>query len=151
MKKIMMIAVLVSAMLMPAQLMAQKNRENQRQDNRPRIESRNTCREGNRKEMRVEKRDNRQHAVNSHKPAHHKPQAHHKQHVVHHKPQVVHHHTPVHVTHSCPPPVVVHHPAPRPVVVHHPAPRVHYHCDGDVASAAAVAIGVVGLISLLAN
>ena len=150
MKKIMMIAVLVSSMLMPAQMMAQKNRDN----NRPRIESRTPNKGSNRKDIKVEKRDNRHHVSNNHKVvAKHKPQVHHKPQVVHHKPQVVHHHAPapVHVTHSCPPPVVVHHPAPRPVVVHSPAPRVHYHCDNDVASAAAVAIGVVGLISLLAN
>ena len=104
MKKIMMIAVLVSSMLMPAQLMAKNgNREN----GRGRIEARNT-RHNNRKEMRVESR-------------HHKPVTHHNT-----RPAVVHHR-----------------PAPRPVVVH--------HCDNEVASAAAVAIGVVGLISLLAN
>lgn len=133
-------------MLMPAQLMAQKNR----QDNRPRIESRNTNKGNNRKEMRVESHNNRRPVVNNHKPAPHKPQ------IVHAKPAhrpVVHQPAPapVHVAHHCPPPVVVHNPAPRPVVVHHPAPRVHYHCDNDVANATAVAIGVVGLISLLAN
>lgn len=137
MKKIMMIAVLVSSMLMPAQLMAKNgNREN----GRGRIEARNT-RHNNRKEMRVESR-------------HHKPVTHHNTRpaVVHHRPAprpvVVHHH-------PAPRPAVVHHhPAPRPVVVHHhptPRPVVVHHCDNEVASAAAVAIGVVGLISLLAN
>ncbi|MBQ8735916.1 MAG: hypothetical protein IJY75_08100 [Bacteroidaceae bacterium] len=73
--------------------------------------------------------------------------------VKHHKPApvVVHHHPK-------PAPVVVHHhhPKPAPVVVHHHHPHhhpvvVHNHCDNGVAQAAAVAIGIAGLISILAD
>lgn len=122
MKKMMIIAVLVSGMLMPAQLFAQRNhKENKRKPVTTRVENKKG---GNRKEMHVQ-------SVKQH----HKPAA---------RPVVVHHHTP-----APPRPVVVHHhtPAPpRPVPVVH-----HHHCNSEAASVAAVAVGVLGLISLLAN
>lgn len=64
------------------------------------------------------------------------------------KPAAVHHNHHLQPIYK-PAPVVVHAPVaappppPRPVVVN--------HCNGEAASAAAVAIGIVGLISLLAD
>ncbi len=127
----MIIAAFVSAMLMPAQIMAQNNHRNNRKPVAARVEHN---RKGeHRKDMHIQNDKHR--PIVNHKPAH--------------KPVVVHHHQPA------PPPVVVHHhqPAPPPVVVHHPAPRpvIHSHCSSEVAGVAAVAIGVAGLISLLAD
>ena len=125
-----MMAVMVSAMLMPAQMMA-KNDNNRKpvavekrdkQDNRTKVRVNNKHIEKNTKEVK----GNRQ-KVSA--PAAHKPAP---------APVVVHK----------PAPVVVHQPAP--VVVHHPAPVVSV-CNSEAASVAAVAIGVVGLLSLLAN
>ena len=131
MKKMMIIAAFVSAMLMPAQIMAQNNHRNNRRPVAARVEHN---RKGeHRKDMHIQNGKHR--PIVNHKPTH--------------KPVVVHHHQPA------PPPVVVHHhqPAPPPVVVHHPAPRpvIHSHCSSEVAGVAAVAIGVAGLISLLAD
>lgn len=130
MKKMMIIAAFVSAMLMPAQIMAQNNHRNNRRPVAARVEHN---RKGeHRKDMHIQNGKHR--PIVNHKPAH--------------KPVVVHHQ-------PAPPPVVVHHhqPAPPPVVVHHPAPRpvIHSHCSSEVAGVAAVAIGVAGLISLLAD
>ena len=131
MKKMMIIAAFVSAMLMPAQIMAQNNHRNNRRPVAARVEHNRKGEQ--RKDMHIQNGKHR--PIVNHKPAH--------------KPVVVHHHQPA------PPPVVVHHhqPAPPPVVVHHPAPRpvIHSHCSSEVAGVAAVAIGVAGLISLLAD
>ena len=108
MKKMMIIAAFVSAMLMPAQIMAQNNHRNNRRPVAARVEH---------------NRKGEHRPIVNHKPAH--------------KPVVVRQHQPA------PPPVVVHHPAPRPVI--------HSHCSSEVAGVAAVAIGVAGLISLLAD
>ena len=143
MKKMMIIAAFVSAMLMPAQIMAQNNHRNNRRPVAARVEHN---RKGeHRKDMHIQNGNHR--PIVNHKPAH--------------KPVVVHHHQPapppvvVHHHQPAPPPVVVHHhqPAPPPVVVHHPAPRpvIHSQCSSEVAGVAAVAIGVAGLISLLAD
>lgn len=130
MKKLMIIAVLISGMLMPAQIFAKNDRREVKKENRVSVDY-----------NRV-KKDNK--VVKHVAPA---PK----------QPVVVKHHNPA--------PVVVHHPSPAPVVVHHSAPVVHHvncapppppvvhhhgHCN-EVAGAAAVAIGVVGLLSLLAN
>ena len=127
----MIIAAFVSAMLMPAQIMAQNNHRNNRRPVAARVEHNRKGEQ--RKDMHIQNGKHR--PIVNHKPAH--------------KPVVVHHHQPA------PPPVVVHHhqPAPPPVVVHHPAPRpvIHSHCSSEVAGVAAVAIGVAGLISLLAD
>ena len=144
----MIIAAFVSAMLMPAQMMAKEN--NQRNNRKPVATQVENRKNDYRKDMQV--RDRRQKPVKAvqpkpvqrpavvHKPA---PQP-----VVVHKPAP----RPVVVHQPAPRPVVVHQPAPRPVVVHQPAPPVvHHHCNSDAANVAAVAIGVVGLISLLAN
>ena len=148
MKKLMIIAVIVSAMLMPAQVFANNGRNgrdarkgaNKVQVDRGRAES----------GVKVLKRNNKPAPapVAKHKPA---P-------VVHrHKPApVVHHHKPAPVVHHHrPAPVVHHHCSHVPVVHHHhcnPVPVVHHHhCGNGVVEAAAVAVGVVGLISALAG
>lgn len=130
MKKLMIIAVLISGMLMPAQIFAKNDRREVKKENRVSVDY-----------NRVKKNNK---VVKHVAPA---PK----------QPLVVKHHNPA--------PVVVHHPSPAPVVVHHSAPVVHHvncapppppvvhhhgHCN-EVAGAAAVAIGVVGLLSLLAN
>ena len=141
MKKVMIIAVIVSAMLMPAQVFANNGRNdrgahkgvNKVQVDRGRAEG----------GVRVANRSNKPAPVSV---AKHKPAP-----VVHrHKPApVVHHHKPTSVVH--------HHCSPAPVVHHHPhhcnpVPVVHHHhCGNGVVEAAAVAVGVVGLISALAG
>ena len=150
-----MMAVIVSAMLMPAQMMAKNDNyrkpvaiEKQEKKGERKVASANNKHiEKNRKDVR---RGNRQHKpapVVAHKPAPvvvHKPAP-----VVVHKPAPVVVHQPAPVVVHQPAPVVVHQPAP--VVVHHPAPRPVAVCNSEAASVAAVAIGVVGLLSLLAN
>ena len=123
MKKLMIIAVIISGMLMPAQVFAKNDRREVKKENRVSVDY-----------NRV-KKDNKVVKHTAPAPA----------------PVVVHHHKPA------PAPVVVHHHKPAPVV-HHvncappPPPVVHHHdhCS-EAASVAAVAVGVVGLLSLLAN
>ena len=137
----MIIAVLISGMLMPAQIFAKNDRREVKKENRMSVDYNRVNKGGN--------------VAKNHKPEPKKPVV-----VKHYNPApvVVHHHKPA--------PVVVHHHKPAPVVVHHhkPAPVVHqvncapppppvhhhHHCS-EVAGAAAVAVGVVGLLSLLAN
>ena len=139
MKRLMIIAVIVSAMLMPAQVFANNGRNdrgerkgaNKVQVDRGRAES----------DVKVLKRNDKQAPapVAKHKPA-----------------SVAHRHKPAPVVHCHKPaPVVHHHCSPAPVVHHHhcnPVPVVHHHhCGNGVVEAAAVAVGVVGLISALAG
>lgn len=122
MKKLMIIAVLVSGMLMPAQIFARNDKREVKKENRVSVDY-----------NRV-KKDNK--VVKHNAPAPNKPAV-----VKHHKPApapVVHHHKPAPVVHH------VNCATPHAPVVH------HHHCN-EVAAAAAVAIGVVGLLSLLAN
>ena len=139
MKKLMIIAVIVSAMLMPAQVFANNGRNDRgARKGADKVQvDRGRAKGG----AKVVKRNS--------KPAHapvakHKPAP-----VVHcHKPApVVHYHKPA--------PVVHHHCSHAPVVHHHhcnPVPVVHHHhCHNGVVEAAAVAVGVVGLISALAG
>ena len=127
----MIIAVLISGMLMPAQIFAKNDRREVKKENRVSVDYNRVNKGGN--------------VAKNHKPEPKKPAV-----VKHHNPApvVVHHHNPA--------PVVVHHHKPAPVV-HHvncapPPPPVHHHnhCS-EIAGAAAVAVGVVGLLSLLAN
>ena len=139
MKKLMIIAVIISGMLMPAQVFAKNDRNERRGANRVQVDHNRVKRGGDKKVINVGKGNpglgNKHVAVKHHKAA----------------PVVGHHHPK-------PAPVVVHHhhPKPAPVVVHHHHPHhhpvvVHNHCDNGVAQAAAVAIGIAGLISILAD
>ena len=122
----MIIAVLISGMLMPAQIFAKNDRREVKKENRMSVDYNRVNKGGN--------------VAKNHKPEPKKPVV-----VKHHNPApvVVHHHKPA--------PVVVHHHKPVPVVHHvNCAPHHHNHCS-EVAGAAAVAVGVVGLLSLLAN
>ena len=146
MKKLMIIAVIISGMLMPAQVFARNDRSDRNDRKGANKVQVDYNRAKNNNKGKVVKHDN-------HKPApvaHHKPAP-----VVHHKPApVVHHHKPAHVVHHCPPPVVVHHHKPAHVVHHCPPPPPvvhHHHCNNGVAEAAAVVVGLAGLISILAN
>ncbi|MBR5848713.1 MAG: hypothetical protein IKY69_04510 [Bacteroidaceae bacterium] len=130
MKKMMIIAVLISGMLMPAQIFAKNDRREVKKENRVSVDYNRVNKGGN--------------VAKNHKPEPKKPAV-----VKHHNPApvVVHHHNPA--------PVVVHHHNPSPVV-HHvncapPPPPVHHNHCNEIAGAAAVAVGVVGLLSLLAN
>ena len=137
----MIIAVLISGMLMPAQIFAKNDRREVKKENRVSVDYNRVNKGGN--------------VAKNHKPEPKKPVV-----VKHHNPApvVVHHHkpAPVVVHHHKPAPVVVHHHKPVPVV-HHvncappPPPVHHHHHCSEVAGAAAVAVGVVGLLSLLAN
>lgn len=133
MKKLMIIAVLISAMLMPAEIFAKSDRHEAKRENRVSVDY-NRAKNNNKVVKHVAPAPKKPVVVHHHKPApvvvhHHKP-----------APVVVHHHNPAPVVHHvhCAPP-------PPPVVHHH-----HGHCS-EAAGVAAVAIGVAGLISLLAN
>lgn len=120
----MIIAVMISALLMPAQVSAQSAKE-RKGNNKVQVDKKH----GDKKN--VYNREGRKPAV--HKKGKNKP--------------VVHVHKPA------PRPVVVvhdHHHAPRPVPVHRPV-VVHKHCNSDAIGAAAVVVGAAALISLLAN
>ena len=123
MKKLMIIAVLISAMLMPAEIFAKSDRHEAKRENRVSMDY-NRAKNNNKVVKHVAPAPKKPVVVHHHKPA----------------PLVVHHHKPVPVVHHvhCAPP-------PPPVVHHH-----HGHCS-EAAGVAAVAIGVAGLISLLAN
>ena len=123
MKKLMIIAVLISAMLMPAEIFAKSDRHEAKRENRVSVDY-NRAKNNNKVVKHVAPAPKKPVVVHHHKPA----------------PVVVHHHKPVPVVHHvhCAPP-------PPPVVHHH-----HGHCS-EAAGVAAVAIGVAGLISLLAN
>ena len=152
MKRMMIIAVMIGAMLMPAQVSAQSSRE-KRGDKRVQVDSK---RGGGKNDVNFGKSDkgkgnkdfgrndkgyngkndkrgsfvgkgNNQFNKHSHKPK-----------VVHHKPKVVHHKPKVIVNHC--------HHNHGPKVIHH-----HHSCNGDVVGAAAAVIGTVALISLLAD
>ena len=134
MKKMMIIAAMVSIMLMPAQVYAQGNR-NDRGVRKERIEK-----------QRVEKRkDNKKGAVGKVEKNNHgkKYGKNHKNHKPAPKPVVIHK--------PAPKPIVIHKPAPKPVIVEHNCHRPVYHVDGNAVNAAAVAVGIVGLVSLLAD
>ena len=139
MKKLMIIAVILGGMLMPAQVFAKNDRNDRRGDNKVQMDYNRAKKDNKSKEIKIGSNKGNKHvAAHAHKPA---PV------VVHHKPAPV-------VVHHKPAPVVVHH-SPAPVVHHHcppPAPVVHHHhCNNEVAQAAAVVVGIAGLISILAH
>ena len=138
MKKMMIVAALIGAMLMPAEIMAQNNRK----DAKARVENR-----GERRDNRVaagkgrnEKpgfgfdkpgKDNRP-GKNFDKPG--KPG---KGYGKPYKPAPV---------------VVVNRPAPRPCPPPPPPPPVRvYECDNDVVGAAVAVVGLAALVSLIAD
>ena len=135
MKKMMIIAAMVSVMLIPAQVFAQGNK-NDRGDRKVRIEKQREDKKkenfkgdfgkGNNKDL-VKKNDKKAPKIDKKKPA---PKV-----VVKEKaPKVI-------VKEK---PVVVHKPVPQPVIVD--------CCDhNDAVNAAAIAVGVIGLAALLAN
>ncbi|MBQ5663485.1 MAG: hypothetical protein IIV19_03525 [Bacteroidaceae bacterium] len=131
MKKLMIIAVLISGMLMPAEIFAKNDRREAKRENRVNVDNNRT--RNNKVVNHAAHAPKKSVVVRHHNPApvvvhHHKP-----------APVVVHHHNPAPVVHH------VHCAPPPPPVVHH-----HGHCS-EAAGVAAVAIGVAGLISLLAN
>lgn len=125
----MMIAVMIGALLIPAQGIAQNNKV-KRGDKNVRVENRQPDRNnrGGKFDNRNDKGGKHNYSYNAERGG--KPQP---------KPYVLHHHKP----------------APKPMPNKpHPRPVPHHHCHNNgssVVGAAAVAIGVAGLISLLAD
>lgn len=130
----MIIAVMIGAMLMPAQVSAQNSHE-KRGDKRVQVDSKRGGGKSDKNFGRGDKGKNEKRGgfvgkgnnkFNKHGQSH--------------KPKVVHHHhKPKVVVKHC-------HHGHRPKVVHH-----HHNCNGDVVGAAAAVIGTVALISLLAD
>ena len=157
MKKMMIIAAMVSVMLIPAQVFAQGNK-NDRGERRAVIEKQRVEKKkenfkgdfgkGKKNDFAKKKNNNKKAPkIDKKKPA---PKIDKK------KP------APKVVVKERAPKVIVKEKAPRvivkekPIVVHKPAPKpviVDYcdHIDNDVVNAAAVAVGVIGLAALLAN
>lgn len=138
MKRMMIIAVMIGAMLMPAQVSAQSVRE-KRGDSRVQVDVKRGDKKGFGKNDKRGGFDKKNHfggkdgnKFNNHNHGH-KPK------VVHHKPKVVHHKPKVVINHCH------HNHGHRPKVVH------HHNCNGEIVGAAAAVIGTVALISLLAD
>ena len=137
MKKLMIIAAIVSGMLMPAQVFANNDRSERKVAKgveRVDVDHNRVKDNKNGKDVKnVAPKPAPAPVANKPKPA----------------PALV-----VHKLKPAPAPVV-HNPKPAPVVNHNhcaPAPVVHHHdCDDGVVEAAAVIVGLVGLISALAN
>lgn len=134
MKRMMIIAVIIGAMLMPAQVSAQSSRE-KRGDKRVQVDSK---RGGGKSDKNFGKGDKGKNDKRGGFVG--KGNNKFNKHGHNHKPKVVHHHhKPKVVVKHC-------HHSHRPKVVHH-----HHSCNGDVVGAAAAVIGTVALISLLAD
>lgn len=134
MKRMMIIAVIIGAMLMPAQVSAQSSRE-KRGDKRVQVDSK---RGGGKSDKNFGKGDKGKNDKRGGFVG--KGNNKFNKHGHNHKPKVVHHHhKPKVVVKHC-------HHSHRPKVVHH-----HHGCNGDVVGAAAAVIGTVALISLLAD
>lgn len=125
MKRMMIIAVIIGAMLMPAQVSAQSSRE-KRGDKRVQVDSK---RGGGKSDKNFGKGDKGKNDKRGGFVG--KGNNKFNKHGHNHKPKVV-------VKHC--------HHSHRPKVVHH-----HHSCNGDVVGAAAAVIGTVALISLLAD
>ena len=148
MKKLMIIAAIVSGMLMPAQVFANNDRGERKVANgveRVNVDHNRVKDNKNGKDVKdVAPKPAPAPIANKPKPA---PAP------IANKPKPA----PAPVAHKpkpAPAPVV-HNPKPAPMVNHNhcaPAPVVHHHdCDDGVVEAAAVIVGLVGLISALAN
>ena len=132
MKKMMIIAVMMSAMLMPAQMFAKNDRGNAK----PRVENNQK-----RKEIKISKdrgnkpndRPNKNFQAN--KP-NNKPK---------YRPG-----KPDYRPGRPAPVVVVNRPAPRPCPPPPPAPRPYYRCN-EVADAVTTFLGIVGLMAIIAD
>lgn len=134
MKRMMIIAVIIGAMLMPAQVSAQSSRE-KRGDKRVQVDSK---RGGGKSDKNFGKGDKGKNDKRGGFVG--KGNNKFNKHGHNQKPKVVHHHhKPKVVVKHC-------HHSHRPKVVHH-----HHSCNGDVVGAAAAVIGTVALISLLAD
>lgn len=134
MKRMMIIAVIIGAMLMPVQVSAQSSRE-KRGDKRVQVDSK---RGGGKSDKNFGKGDKGKNDKRGGFVG--KGNNKFNKHGHNHKPKVVHHHhKPKVVVKDC-------HHSHRPKVVHH-----HHSCNGDVVGAAAAVIGTVALISLLAD
>ena len=132
MKKMIVIAALIGGMLMPAQMMAKNDRGNAK----PRVENRDN-RKGDRKEYRKDYKDNKK-GYNDNRN--------YKKNDRYGKPDKI-----VVVNKPQRPVVIVNKPAPR----LKPAPRPRRDCcDNDVANvvgAVGAFVGIVGLLSLVAQ
>ena len=116
------IAALIGGMLMPAQIMAQRNNRNEK----PRIENR-----GGRKEYKNKKGGKKD--MNFGKPG------------KGNRPGKYKYNRP-----APPPVVVVNRPAPRPCPPPPPPAPCRYYCN-DVVGAAATVVGLAALVALIAN
>lgn len=148
MKKMMIIAAMVSVMLIPAQVFAQGNK-NDRGERRVVIEKQRVEKKkenfkgdfgkGKKNDFAKKKNNNKKAPkIDKKKPA---------------RKVVVRERAPKVIVKEKAPRVIV---KEKPIVVHKPAPKpviVDYcdHVDNDVVNAAAVAVGVIGLAALLAN
>ena len=148
MKKMMIIAAMVSVMLIPAQVFAQGNK-NDRGERRAVIEKQRVEKKkenfkgdfgkGKKNDFAKKKNNNKKAPkIDKKKPA---------------RKVVVRERAPKVIVKEKAPRVIV---KEKPIVVHKPAPKpviVDYcnHIDNDVVNAAAVAVGVIGLAALLAN
>lgn len=148
MKKMMIIAAMVSVMLIPAQVFAQGNK-NDRGERRVVIEKQRKDKKkenfkgdfgkGKKNDFAKKKNNNKKAPkIDKKKPA---------------RKVVVRERAPKVIVKERAPKVIV---KEKPIVVHKPAPKpviIDYcdHVDNDVVNAAAVAVGVIGLAALLAN
>lgn len=148
MKKMMIIAAMVSVMLIPAQVFAQGNK-NDRGERRAVIEKQRVEKKkenfkgdfgkGKKNDFAKKKNNNKKAPkIDKKKPA---------------RKVVVRERAPKVIVKEKAPRVIV---KEKPIVVHKPAPKpviIDYcdHVDNDVVNAAAVAVGVIGLAALLAN
>lgn len=148
MKKMMIIAAMVSVMLIPAQVFAQGNK-NDRGERRAVIEKQRVEKKkenfkgdfgkGKKNDFAKKKNNNKKAPkIDKKKPA---------------RKVVVRERAPKVIVKEKAPRVIV---KEKPIVVYKPAPKpviVDYcdHIDNDVVNAAAVAVGVIGLAALLAN
>ena len=123
MKKMIVIAALIGGMLMPAQMMAQNNKKN----DKPRIENRDNRRD--KKDMNFGKpTKNNRPGFAMNKPA---------------KPAPPKYRKPV-------PPVVINRPAPRPCPPPPPAVVYRNYYENEVVEAVEATVAVIGLAALIA-